>query len=89
MERRPARAERAWQYKRPSYRRVLKRLAANAIHYRGEHGWTQEDAANRCKMPTRQYQYVEHASANVTMTTIARLCEGLGVDVVQLFERRP
>jgi transcriptional regulator with XRE-family HTH domain len=87
MEKR-RRAERSGQYESPAYRKVQKRLAANALKLREQRGWSQEEAAHQCDMSTRLFQYVEHASANVTLTTVARLCEGFGVDVQQLFAPR-
>lgn len=82
------RAERAAQYKSPAYRRIQRRLAASARYYRNQKGWNQEEAAHRCEMSTRLYQHVEHGSANVTLTTLARLCDGFGLDIQQLFESR-
>jgi DNA-binding Xre family transcriptional regulator len=39
-------------------------------------------------MTTRLFQRVEGEDENLTFTSLARLCEGLGVDVVQLFKPR-
>ncbi|NOJ82331.1 helix-turn-helix transcriptional regulator [Myxococcus xanthus] len=53
---------------------------------REQQGWTQEEAAHRCSMTTRLYQRVEGEEANVTFTSLARLCAGFDVDVVRLFK---
>ncbi|OJT19342.1 hypothetical protein BO221_37125 [Archangium sp. Cb G35] len=63
-------------------------MAAAVRRLREEKGWTQEEAAHRCQMTTRLLQRVEGEDVNLTLTTLARLCEGLGVDVAQLFQSR-
>lgn len=65
------------------------RLAASVKGLRQRAGITQEEAAHRCAMPTRLYVGIEHGESNATLGTLARLCEGLEVDVVELFTRRP
>jgi transcriptional regulator with XRE-family HTH domain len=40
-------------------------------------------------MPTRLYVGIEHGESNATLVTLARLCEGLEVEVEALFARRP
>jgi transcriptional regulator with XRE-family HTH domain len=85
---RTRRPERAEQYKTPAYRDLQARLAAAVRRLREEKGWTQEEAAHRCGMTTRLFQRVEGEDVNLTFTSLARLCEGLEVDVVQLFKPR-
>jgi transcriptional regulator with XRE-family HTH domain len=82
------RPERAEQYESPAYRDLQARLAAAVRHLRAEKGWTQEEAAHRCGMTTRHLQGVEGEDVNATFTTLARLCEGFEVDVVQLLQPR-
>ena len=81
------RENRSRQYESLSYRRVQRRVALALRRLRTERGWTQEEAAHRCGMSTRLYQYAETGDANLTFTTIARLCDGLDVDVSKLFEK--
>jgi transcriptional regulator with XRE-family HTH domain len=78
------RAEREQQYRSRSYNELLARLSANVRRLRETHEWSQEEAAHRCDMSTRIFQRVEAADSNVTFTTLARLCEGFGVDVREL-----
>ncbi|WP_395842426.1 helix-turn-helix domain-containing protein [Cystobacter fuscus] len=76
------------QYESAAYRELQARLAAAVRHLREEKGWTQEEAAHRCGMTTRLLQRVEGEDVNLTFTTLARICEGLEVDVVELFQLR-
>ncbi|OJT26792.1 hypothetical protein BO221_01835 [Archangium sp. Cb G35] len=85
---RTRRPERAEQYESPAYRDLQSRLAAGVRRLREAKGWTQEEAAHRCGMPTRLLQRVEGEDVNATFTTLARLCEGFEVDVTQLFQPR-
>jgi transcriptional regulator with XRE-family HTH domain len=48
-------------------------------------GISQEKAAERCTMATQLLQRIESATTNVTATTLARLSDGFGVDIVVLF----
>lgn len=84
-QRRPGRAS---QYETDAYREIVARLAKNARRLRDRKGWTQEEAAHHCGMATRVWQRVESGEVNATVTTLARLCEGLGVDVGRLFEMK-
>ena len=83
----PRRAERVGQYESATYRRVQRRVALAVRRVRADRGWTQEEAAHRCGMSTRLFQNAEAGDANLTFTTIARLCDGLDVDVSALFEK--
>lgn len=82
----PRRSKRADLYEKPSYLDLLARLAANVRRVREERGWTQAVAAERCEMAVYVLQTVEAGRGNFTGTVIARLCDGLGVDVRVLFE---
>ncbi len=73
-------------YVRPTYVDLLARLAANTRRLREAKGWTQAEAAEHCDMATYVLQTVEAGHANFTGTVVARLCDGFGVDVRELFE---
>jgi transcriptional regulator with XRE-family HTH domain len=62
------------------------RLAVNVRRLREAKGWTQEECASQCgRLDPAVLRVIEAANANVTATTVARLCDGLGVDVLDLF----
>lgn len=76
---------RAHLYKLPAYKDLVGRLAANVQRLRAARKWTQDQAAEHaCDMDTVQYRMVETQRANVTATTMARLCVAFKVDVVEL-----
>ncbi|MBI5547142.1 MAG: helix-turn-helix transcriptional regulator [Deltaproteobacteria bacterium] len=79
------RAEREEQYRSPTYLGIQRRLAHSVLRLRQERELSQEVAAERSGMAVQVYQRVEGAKANATLTTIARLCDGFGVDVAELF----
>jgi transcriptional regulator with XRE-family HTH domain len=79
------RPERRWQYESAAYRELVERVAVNVLRRRERGGWTQEALAERCEMSLRHVQAVEGAEMNLTLVTLARLAEGLGIDVRELF----
>jgi len=78
------RAERLPQYEGATYRALLRRFSARLRALRENHGWTQEEAGARCEMAMQQYQRIEAGQVNITLTTLARLCDGFAVDAVDL-----
>jgi DNA-binding XRE family transcriptional regulator len=82
------RAERLPLYEGETYRALQERLAENTLRLREGQDLSQEEAAHRCQMSTRLYQRAESEEANLTLATIARICDGFGVDVVDLFRKR-
>jgi len=85
------RPERAEQYETAAYRELQARLAAAVRRLRQQREWTQEEAAHRCGMTVRVFQRMEGEEVNVTFTSLARLCEGFEVDVLELLKplKRP
>jgi transcriptional regulator with XRE-family HTH domain len=81
--------ERPELYESDVFKALQGRLAASVKGLRQRAGITQEEAAHRCAMPTRLYVGIEHGESNATLVTLARLCEGLEVEVEALFARRP
>ncbi len=80
------RGPRTREHQGQTYQRLAHELARNVVRLRMRRGWNQEEAAHRCGLATRLLQRVEAAGANVTLTTIARLVEGLDVPVNELFK---
>lgn len=76
-------------YELPAYIALRNRLAANLHRVRASEDLTQEEAAHRAGVTTRVFQRIENASGNTTLVTIARLCDGLGIDVSVLFAPGP
>lgn len=83
---RKRRTERAEQYESDAYRELQRRLATAVRRLRQQREWTQEEAAHRCGMTVRVFQRMEGEEVNVTFTSLARLCEGFEVDVVELLK---
>ena len=82
------RTAREGQYDSVAYRALQATIARNVRRERARHHWTQEEAAHQCDMSTRLYQHVEAGNANLTLTTLARIVEGFGVEPVVLLRSR-
>lgn len=81
---------RAPQYTDPTYLEIVARIAANLRRLREARGWSQEECAFQCgDMSPSMLRTVERGATNVTTTTLARLCKGLGTDVVELLAPAP
>jgi transcriptional regulator with XRE-family HTH domain len=79
----------------PEYRRawaeerLLSRVAINFVHYRKEHGLTQEQLAERLGRGQSFVAYLEAGDKNLTLRTLARFAEVLGIDPVELVQPLP
>lgn len=73
------------RYTSPTQAVITGRVAANVRRLREARGWTQEECAAHCGgMATYLLQLVEAGASNITANTLARLCDGLAVDVLEL-----
>lgn len=79
------RATRLPHYESPAFRSLIARFTSNLRRLRAARGWTQEQAGEHCGLAMQQYQRTESGSVNLTFTTLARIAEGFGVDVAELF----
>ena len=59
-------------------------LRRNVRIHRAAKGLSARAAGERVGMNLRHWQRIEAASSNVTLETLARLCNALEVDIVQL-----
>jgi transcriptional regulator with XRE-family HTH domain len=84
MAQRRRKATRGSQYETPSFHEWVERTATNVRRLRAARGWSQEHAAEACELSPRHYQAVEAGALNLTVTTLARLTAGFGVDPIEL-----
>ena len=75
-------------YDSSSYKDLQRRVAQAVRELREENGWTQEEAAAACEMSTRLIQRCEAGVSNLTLATLARICDGFGIKAEELFRRR-
>ena len=73
-------------YETATYVSLVGRIGANVRRLRHGRGWTQEECAFRCNdLGPALLRTIESGRTNITAATIARLCDGLGVDAAELF----
>ncbi len=65
---------------------VLSFLGTTARHQRLSRAWTLELLAERSGLDVRHVQLIEAGAANVTLATLLRLANGLGVTMPELIE---
>ena len=63
-------------------------LAANIRSFRKEHGFSQEELADRCKLHRTYIGSVEREERNVSLNTLEVLARALGVSVPKLLTLR-
>jgi transcriptional regulator with XRE-family HTH domain len=66
--------------------RALKDVGRPVAELRRERGWTQEQLAERLGLQTNNLQRIELGMQNLTVRSLARLANGLGVKLPSLFE---
>ena len=65
---------------------IRKRLGSNVKRLRLEHGWSQEDYADRAGLHRTYVSDIERASRNPTITVIDKLAKALNVSAAALIE---
>ena len=74
--------------------KVIASVGARIAELRREHGWTQQEAADRMRMEVQSFQRLERGE-NLTIRSLVRVASFLGVEAIDLFlppsprERRP
>jgi transcriptional regulator with XRE-family HTH domain len=68
---------------------LKRRVGANVKRLRLAAKLTQRQVAERAGLDLRHLIKIEHAQANVTISTLVRLANAFGVDVPALLERPP
>jgi transcriptional regulator with XRE-family HTH domain len=68
----------------PAIRDLLGRVSSNVKRIRTARDLTQEEAAHRSGLATRVYVRVEHEESNFSASTLAKIAQGLDVDVGEL-----
>jgi len=66
---------------------LRRQIAHNVYNIRNQHGWTQEEEADKDGLHFRHYQKVEYSLANITLDTISKLSKGLGVEAAELLKK--
>ncbi len=73
-----------------TYGDLVIRVAVNTRRLREARGLTQDDCAARCHdLGPAALRSVEAGRSNLTLATLARLCDGLAVDALELFAPTP
>lgn len=67
--------------------RALKDVGRRLAELRRERGWTQEELAERLGLQTNNLQRIELGMQNLTVRSLVRLSNGLGVALGELFEQ--
>jgi transcriptional regulator with XRE-family HTH domain len=66
-----------------------KKLAKRLRQLRESKGFSQEDLAFESRLGRSYYWRVEQGRINVTLETLVRLSNTLGVELVELFQKQP
>jgi transcriptional regulator with XRE-family HTH domain len=67
--------------------KVAKRLAKRLRNLREDKGLSQEDLASQSSIGRSYYWRVEQGQINITLETLVRISNVLGVEIVDLFKR--
>src|ERR1700677_4492599 len=62
-------------------------LGSRIRELRSEHGWTQEQFAEFCGVHRTYMGHVERGEKNVSLSTVLRVANALGVRIAELFGR--
>ena len=66
--------------------RAIKDIGRRIAEIRRERGWTQEQGAERLGLQTNNLQRIELGMQNLTVRSLVRLANGLGVGLASLCE---
>ncbi len=69
----------------PSYKKAISALGQRIRKLRQARGWTLEQAAEAMSMDATQLAKIEAGALNVTLVTLVRIADGLGLKVGALF----